>query len=159
MMAAPEATNTSGGADAEFAVFYRRELPVQVRRATLLLGDTHLAQDLVHDSFADVYTKWTALREPGPYLHTAVVNRCRDHARRVAMIDRRLRLLVPDAGSADEQLWDAVQQLPFNHRAVVVLRYYHRMTDAEIAATLGCRPGSVGPWLQRALKRLRKDFL
>lgn len=157
-MAAPEAAKTSPGPDAEFAAFYRRELPVQVRRATLLVGDPQSAQDLVHDAFADVFTRWDTLRDPGPYLNTVVVNRCRDHGRRAAMSERRLRLLLPDAGPEDEQLWDAVHQLPFNHRAVVVLRFYHRMTDAEIAATLGCRPGSVGPWLQRALKRLRKDL-
>ncbi len=156
--AALEATGTSRCPDAEFAAFYRRELPVQVHRATMLLGDRHLAQDLVHDSFADVFTKWDVLIEPGRYLNAVVINRCRDHGRRAAMSARRLRLLLPGARPEDEQLWDAVQRLPFNHRAVVVLRFYHRMTDAEIAATLGCRPGSVGPWLQRALKRLRKDF-
>ena len=157
MLTAPDvdATQPSG---ADFTAFYRRELPLQVRRATLLVGDPDRAQDVVHDAFADVFARWDLLREPGPYLNTAVVNRCRDHGRRAAMSARRLRLLLPDAGPADEQLWDAVQQLPFNHRAVIVLRFYHRMTDAEIAHTLGCRPGSVGPWLQRALRRLRKDF-
>jgi RNA polymerase sigma factor (sigma-70 family) len=141
-----------------FATFYRRELPGQIRRATLLVGDISTAQDLVHDAFADVFSRWGLFREPGPYLSTAVLNRCRDHGRRNAMSDRRLRLLLPDAGHDDEMLWDAVQRLPFNHRAVVVLRFYLRMTDAEIAATVDCRPGSVGPWLQRALKRLRKDL-
>ena len=116
------------------------------------------AQDLVHDAFADVFAKWDALRDPGPYLNTAVLNRCRDHGRRAAMSDRRLRLLIPDPGNEDEQLWDAVQHLSFNHRAVVVLRFYHRMTNNEIAAVLGCRTGSIGPWLQRALTQLRKDL-
>jgi len=144
--------------DTTFAAFYRRELPGQVRRATLLVGDNATAQDLVHDAFADVFARWGSVRDPGPYLNTAVLNRCRDHGRRNTMIDRRLRLLLPDVGPDDELLWDAVQRLPFHHRAVVVLRFYHGMTDAEIAATLDCRPGSVGPWLQRALKRLRKDL-
>ena len=158
MLPAADHSHEGAAEDTTFAAFYRRELPGQVRRATLLLGDNATAEDLVHDAFADVFSRWGSLRDAGPYLSTTVLNRCRDHGRRNAMRDRRLRLLLPDAGPDDELLWDAVQQLPFNHRAVVVLRFYHRMTDAEIAATLDCRTGSVGPWLQRALKRLRKDL-
>lgn len=142
----------------EFTAFYRRELAGQVRRATLLVGDVHAAQDLVHDAFAEVYARWTSLRDPGPYLNVAVVNRCRDHAKRVAIGDRKLRLLLADPAPEDETLWDAVQRLPFNHRAAIVLRFYHRMPEQEIAEALGCRPGSVGPWLQRGLKRLRKEL-
>jgi RNA polymerase sigma factor (sigma-70 family) len=158
MLPAADRSHERAAEDTTFAAFYRRELPGQVRRATLLLGDNATAQDLVHDAFADVFSRWGSLRDAGPYLSTTVLNRCRDHGRRNVMSDRRLRLLLPEAGPDDELLWDAVQQLPFNHRAVVVLRFYHRMTDAEIATTLDCRPGSVGPWLQRALRRLRKDL-
>ncbi len=152
------ATRTVGVAGRGFDELYRRELPLQVKRATLLLGDVHAAQDVVHDAFIEVYRRWDALNAPGPYLSTAVLNRCRDVARRAKTRQRRLHLLVPDAQPEDEVLWDAVQELPFNHRAVVVLRFYHRMTEAEIAATLGCRPGSVGPWLHSALRRLRKEL-
>jgi RNA polymerase sigma factor (sigma-70 family) len=66
--------------------------------------------------------------------------------------------LVPTGDAEDEHLWDALQKLPFNHRAVLVLRYYHQLTDREIATTLRCRVGSVGPWLQRGLRALRKDL-
>ena len=65
---------------------------------------------------------------------------------------------VPDAAPEDEMLWDAVQRLPYNQRAAIVLRYYHRMTEQEIAAELGCRTGSVGPWLHRGLRRLRQEL-
>lgn len=152
--ALPEPTQIVG----DFTAFYSRELNVQVRRATLLVGDPEVARDLVHDAFADVYVRWAMLREPGPYLNVAVLNRCRDHARRTARAGRRLRLLVPDAAPDDEMLWDAVQRLPFNQLAAIVLRYYHRMTELEIAAALGCRTGSVGPWLHRGLRRLREEL-
>ncbi|MGH9231621.1 MAG: RNA polymerase sigma factor [Acidimicrobiales bacterium] len=46
--------------------------------------------------------------------------------------------------------------MPFNHRAVIVLRFYHDLTEQEIAQLIGCRPGSVGPWIQRGLRKLRK---
>jgi hypothetical protein len=60
--APPEPTEIVG----DFSAFYRRELSGQVRRATLLVGDPEVARDLVHDAFADVYTRWATLREAGP---------------------------------------------------------------------------------------------
>lgn len=141
-----------------FEELYERELPIQVRRAALLVGDAEAAHDLVHDAFVEVYRRWDDLDDAGPYLARAVVNRCRDHVRRRATGARRLPLLVERGTAEDETLWDALGALPFNHRAAIVLRFYHRLPEAEIAATLGCRPGSVGPWIQRGLRRLRKDL-
>ncbi|HEY7069403.1 MAG TPA: sigma factor-like helix-turn-helix DNA-binding protein, partial [Acidimicrobiales bacterium] len=67
-------------------------------------------------------------------------------------------LLVDRGDPEDEHLWDALNQLPFNHRAALVLRYYHQLPEREIADLIGCRPGSVGPWIRRGLERLRKDL-
>jgi RNA polymerase sigma factor (sigma-70 family) len=142
----------------EFADFYELELAGQVRRAALLLGDREDARDLVHDAFVEVYRRWDELDPPGPYLSMVVLNRCRDAARRSAR-RRSASVSAPtEEPSEDEQLWDALQQLPFNHRAVLVLRFHHQLTTAEIALALGCRPGSVGPWIDRGLRQLRKDL-
>ncbi len=67
-------------------------------------------------------------------------------------------LFLPDATAPEHDLFDAVQALPFNQRAVIVLRFHYQFTEAEIAAALNCRSGSVGPWLRRGLRRLRKDL-
>lgn len=152
----PERLIPDDGRRAAFTALYERELSVQVRRATLLCGSPEVAHDLVHDAFVEVYRRWGALTEPAPYLATAVVNRCRDHARRAAARDRRLPLLLPRGDPEDEVLWDALQALPFHHRAAVVLRFYHQLPEREIALLLDCRPGSVGPWIQRGLRTLRK---
>lgn len=141
-----------------FSAFYERELAGQVRRATLLVGDDQTARDLVHDAFIDLYGRWGTLADPGPYLQVAVLNRCRDHGRRLARRRTRDELLVVRDQAPDEPLWDALQQLPFHHRAALVMHFHLRMTNDEIAAELGCRPGSVGPWIQRGLARLRKDL-
>ncbi len=152
----PPLPDTSGN----FTTFYEGELAGQVRRATLLVGDCNDARDLVHDAFVEVYRRWDDLDAPGAYLNTVVLNRCRDRARRVA---RQNRVVVETPQVAveeldDEALWTALQQLPFNHRAALVLRFHHQMTTAEIAAALGCQPGSVGPWIERGLRQLRKDL-
>jgi RNA polymerase sigma factor (sigma-70 family) len=92
-------------------------------------------------------------------LRRAVVNACWSWHRR----DRRERALLRRAAAgageatgleADEML-DAVDALPFRQRAVVVLRYYHDLPERDIAAALGCRPGTVKSLASRALNTLR----
>jgi RNA polymerase sigma factor (sigma-70 family) len=140
-----------------FADFYRLELSRQVRRAALLTGSAELAHDLVHDAFVEIYRRWDQIDQPGPYLNRAVLNRCRDAGRARTRRDRVLSTLVADDTAWDrEPIADLLDGLPFNQRAVVVLRFYVGLGNAEIADVLGCRPGSVGPWLDRALKQLRK---
>ncbi len=143
----------------DFAGFYEREVARQVRRAGLLLGSREAAHDVVHEAFVAVYQRWGRIMEPGPYLERSVLNGCRDLVRRERT--RARRSSEPpgsDLPAVDAPLHDALAKLPFNHRAAVVLRFYHQLTEAEIADRLGCRPGSVGPWIQRGLRRLRREL-
>jgi len=141
-----------------FAAFYALEHASQVRRAALLLGSDNAAHDVVHDAMVEVLLRWTTLELPGGYLNRAVLNGCRDAARRLAVRQRAPNRLafVGSPGGEPEVLDDVLAELPFNHRAAVVLRYFHGLSTAEIAAALGCAPGSVGVWIDRALKRMRE---
>lgn len=145
-------------ASAAFADFYRGEVDGQVRRAALLVGSAETANDVVHDAFVEIYRRWDDIAEPGPYLNRAVLNRCRDVARRKRRHERLLPRLVAVDGVAlqPDSIADVLDVLPFNQRAVIVLRFYVGMTNVEIAQVLRCPPGSVGPWIDRALKHLRK---
>lgn len=145
---------------ADFTAFYRAEAPGQIRRAALLTGSDEAANDVVHDALAAMYRRWDEIAEPGPYLNRAVLNGCRDRGRR-SVVQRRLvdRLRAGRNDDAERDvLTDVLGHLPFNHRAAVVLRYYAGYTTEEIAAALGCAPGSVGPWIDRALRRLREEL-
>lgn len=145
--------------ESEFSSFYEAELVCQVRHATLILGSRAAAQDVVHEAFVEVFRSWNRIVEPGPYLQTEVVNRCRDVMRRERVARRHQHLLVsPDVPEVDAPLYDALAQLPFNHRAAVVLRFYLQLGEAEIADRLGCAHGSVGPWIRRGLDRLSKEL-
>ena len=53
-------------------------------------------------------------------------------------------------------LWDVVQTLPRKARAVVVLRYYEELSEAETAAVLGISVGTVKSQTSRALATLRE---
>lgn len=157
-----EATVALGSAPGEaFTAFYRAELDRQVRRAFLLVAVNEVAKDVVHDAFVAVYRRWGDLANPGAYLNRAVLNGCRDVGRRRAREVRTLpRLATSDGGGGgpgtDGSLDDVLGGLPFNQRAAVVLRFYAQLTTAEIAECLGCPPGSVGPWISRALQTMRK---
>jgi RNA polymerase sigma factor (sigma-70 family) len=144
--------------DSTFTDFYEREFELQVRRAFLLLGSNDDAHDVVQNAMAAIYRRWGTLENPGGYLTQAVLNGCRDAGRRRASRQRLLvrvaeRDAVEDRG---EVLDDVLAGLPFNQRAAVVLRYYASMTTQEIATALGCPAGSVGPWIDRALSKMRK---
>jgi len=140
-----------------FGDFYRLELDAQVRRAVLLLGSNASANDVVHDAFIEVFRRWDTLEDPGPYLHTTVLNGCRGlHRKRSRHLRLLPRFVDRDAPDPDEHLDDLLAALPFNQRAAVVLRFYGGLTTEEIALELGCAAGSVGPWINRALATLRK---
>ena len=138
--------------------FYDREFEIQIRRAGLLLDSADEAHDVVQSAFVSVYRRWGAIENPGGYLSQAVLNGCRDVGRRRASQRRLLARLADsnDVAGPDTVLDDVLRSLPFNQRAVIVLRYYAGLTTDEIAGQLGCAPGSVGPWIDRGLAKMRK---
>ena len=74
---------------------------------------------------------------------------------------------LPDHGHGDaldatyavrDDMWRRLAMLPKRQRAVLVLRYYEQLADAEIAEVLGCSSGTVRGYAHRALARLRVDL-
>jgi len=55
-----------------------------------------------------------------------------------------------------DELFDVLAALPDRQRAAVVLRYCHDLDENQIADALGCRPGTVGSLLHRAIAQLRE---
>ena len=72
---------------------------------------------------------------------------------------------IPDSPAADatgdSDLHDVVQRavdrLPRQMRAAVMLRFYDDMTEPEVAAALGVSVGTVKSTVARAVAKLRKD--
>lgn len=135
---------------------YRRAHPGAVRLALALVDVPATAEDLVQDAFAQVWLRWDRLDNPEAYLRTCIVNLCRRELRRRRV---RRRPLPPPAVPIDgvgRELLDVVRSLPPRRRAVVVLRYYGDLSEAQIASTLGMRPGTVKATLHQALAQLRE---
>lgn len=154
-----EAVSELDGSAVGFEAFYVEQLPLQVRRAFLLVGSNELANDIVHDAMIGVFRRWGLVRDPVAYLSAAVLNGCRDSGRRRSRQDRlvtRIAANPPNLTDPHDVLDDVLAALPFQQRAAVVLRYFEQRSTAEIAAALDCPPGSVGPWIDRALTKMRK---
>ena len=135
---------------------YRAAHADMVRLAFLLTGSQELAQDLVQDAFVRVHRAWSRVREPKAYLRRAVVNACNSHHRRVFRARRVPQEREPVATLQADEISDALAKLSPRQRTAIVLRYWHDCSETEIAEAIGCRPGTVGSLLHRALAELRE---
>ncbi len=149
----------------DFAEFVRVALPGLMRYGHALTGNPHDAADLVQTVLEKVGARWSKIsqqcEEPRAYIRKAMANTHVSKWRRT----RRETLLaefpdVPAVESPDrlenEPLWQALRGLPPRQRAVVVLRYYEGLSEAEIAETLGVSAGTVKSQASKALASLRR---
>lgn len=142
-----------------FGELYNAEFARLVRLATLLTGRPEAARDVVQDAFVKLHVRWATVRNPGAYVQRSVVNGSRSHHRRAARDAARARAAAATADVAGpldvDHTFATLAVLSHRERAIVVLKFYEQRSEAEIADLVGCRPGSVGPTLQRALAKLR----
>jgi RNA polymerase sigma-70 factor (sigma-E family) len=139
-----------------FAEFYRAQHEPMLRLAYLLTQSRAIAEELVQDSFIRVQPRWATLDEPAAYLRRAVTNACYSYHRRRHLEEAVAHEPSGPAAPEHDEMWDALARLAPRRRAVLVLRYYLDLSEAEIADALGCRPGTVKSMGHRALADLRK---
>lgn len=155
----PKSRDDAGAGDGlSFSGLYRDRHAEMVRLAYLLTSSTEVAQDVVQDSFVRLHAHWSSVLDPVAYLRRSVVNACHSHHRRVFR-QRRALAARPRAqlvGLDADEIGDALARLPRRQRAALVLRFYHDLSEAETAAVLGCRPGTVGSLVFRGLAQLRE---
>lgn len=149
--------------DDGFAAFVAAESARLGRVALLLTGDPVAAEDIVQTSLVRVLERWprvSRMDNPGGYATRIVVNEARGQhrrARRDLSAAGRVEAFgdPADAWSQRADLSVAVLSLPPRQRAVIVLRFYLDLSEREVAATLGCRPGTVKSQTSKALAKLR----
>jgi RNA polymerase sigma-70 factor (sigma-E family) len=135
---------------------YRREYDPLVRLAFTIVGDNAAAEEIVQEAFARTVDRWRRIDNPGGYVRTCVVNLARKELRRRGRRAPPTAEPIADLRPRDEQVVRAVQALPPRRRAVVALRFYEDLTEAQIAETLGIRRGTVKATLHQALEQLRR---
>jgi RNA polymerase sigma-70 factor (sigma-E family) len=153
--------------DADFAAYLAARQASLLRTAYLLTGNRHDAEDVVQVAFAKLYLSWDKVRDRGSidgYVRRILVNehnsiwrrawKWRESSQDHTTFDEPVHDAYDDGrGSA---LWDVVQTLPRKARAVVVLRYYEELSEAETADALGISVGTVKSQTSRALATLRE---
>ena len=157
----------SARSDEEFRDFMRGRWPAMVRLAYGLTGDLGHAEDVAQAAFARAYASWSRVArtgDPDAYVRRIVINENkqpvpqapggrepgrRGAGRTGAAAD------TADALGDSEALLRALRRLGPRQRAVIVLRYWMDMSEAETAAALNCSVGTVKSQASRALATLR----
>lgn len=146
---------------------YLRHAEYFGRLAFLLTDSSELAQDIVQEAFARLAGRVRHIRDPlamRAYVRTTIVNLALNHYRARESERTYLRRWghthaesfapVADVESRHD-LVEALRSLSPRQRAVVVLRYYGDLPEAEIADALHCPIGTVKSTLSRALSAMR----
>jgi RNA polymerase sigma factor (sigma-70 family) len=152
-------------ASADFDGFCRTEYPRLVGAMSLYLRDPQEAEDVAQEALVRACRRWrrvSRLDSPGGWTYRCAVNLARSSMRR-RLVRRRVepRLVERDHGADDAEasaLRMLVHDLPDTQRAVVVARFFLRLTVAETADVLGLSEDSVRGHAKRALQSLRTAY-
>ncbi|MEV8372298.1 SigE family RNA polymerase sigma factor [Kribbella sp. NPDC056861] len=152
-----------------FDEWTRAGLPTLLRFATVLCGSGDLAGDVVQEVAIKAHRHWdrvAAAANPEAYLRKMVVNEYLSWRRKWSRFVPRPEIFTAEtvADHADQQadrdeLIAELAKLPRRQRAVLVLRYFGGLTDAEIADLLGCSGSTVRAHASRALATLRIELV
>ena len=150
--------------DAEdFRQFTAARSAALLRTAYLLTGDRGHAEDLVQSALTKAYRHWGKVRRSGvpeAYVRRILVNERNSRWRRER--SREVVGDVPDRPGVDEaqayadrdEIWQALQAMSPRTRAVLVLRYWEDLSEAQTAGLLGCTVGTVKSQASRGLRKL-----
>jgi len=151
----------------EFGQFMTARWAGLVRLAYGLTGDRWLAEDVAQAALASAYAAWWRVRradDPDAYVRRILINTSNSRFRRRRVAEQaHAPGELPDAAVADPSelvgersaLLAALRELPARQRAIVLLRYWDDLSDVQVAAIVGCSPGTVRSQASRALAKLR----
>jgi len=145
--------------------FIRLRAPSLYRYCRLIAGNEHEAADLLQDSLIRAGLHWSKVKaadNPDAYVRAIVVRMHLNTLRRWRR-EHTVAALPEHAGTpldlpfidGDADVWQALRELAPRQRAVVVLRFYEHLTEAEIAESLGITIGTVKSQLSRAIATMR----
>lgn len=150
--------------EASFESFVAARSRHLLHAAHLLTGDRHRAEDLLQTALTRAYLRWDRIDSDDPegYVRRTMINAHTDWWRKKPWREQATEELperpVADAASSHAErdaVLAALATLSGRQRAVVVLRYYEGLSEAEIAAALGCSTGTVKSAASRAMAKLR----
>ncbi|GAA4710054.1 SigE family RNA polymerase sigma factor [Phytohabitans rumicis] len=146
--------------------------PSLSRTAYLLTGDHQHAEDLLQQALTKTAAHWRRVLaggNPEGYVRRVMVNERTSRWRRRRYLEvsgpaaDEVLAAGPPSGPSDEAesavrrigLRRALAALPPRQRAVIVLRFFEDLTEAQTAELMGCSTGTVKSQTHAALNRLR----
>ena len=149
--------------DAEFVEFARAASARLVHAAFLMTGDHHLAEDAAQTALVRTYASWSRIRDDDAYGYARriLVNHLVDGWRRpireypTEEVPEQRRDDVADEVATRRWLTAILGALSPRERAIVVLRYYFDLPEAQVARELAISVGTVKSTSSRALEKLR----
>ena len=163
----PVARPYTPGVHEDFDRLYQATYPRVVRTVAGIVGSLEAAQDCAQDAFMRAYHAWGDWRGDVPAeawlyriaVNTAISHRRRERIRALPSLLRRLGAPPPEPDPADRAASRAVlpelRRLPPRQSAALIFRYYHGLTNREIAASLGVSERTVGQRIADGLRTLR----
>jgi len=152
--------------DEEFADFVGARWASLYRLAYLLTASPMGAEDLLQTTLEKAYMRWARIGQmeyAEAYVRRMLANSLVSSRRRAWIGEQPYGDLPETVGESAELpvldrslLWPLVCALPAGQRAVIVLRYYEDLTEAQIADVLGCAPGTVKSQSSAAIGALRR---
>ena len=150
----------------DFRSYVAARSPALLRTAYMLTGNRADAEDLLQTALAKTYLAWDRIREREAvdgYVRRVMVNTQTSWWRRRKVDEYPTGELPERPGGRDhtadldlhDALWTALADLPKRQRAMVVLRFYEDLSEAETAAVMGVSVGTVKSTTSRALAKLR----
>jgi RNA polymerase sigma-70 factor (sigma-E family) len=157
------------GADDGFVEFVSARWSRLFRLAYLLTGDRTNAEDLLQSAMERTYARWgrvSRMDAPEAYVRKLMTNVVISARRRPSWRHEWLRddfperpLPSPDSDVVDHAvLWPLVCALPERQRAVIVLRFYEDLSEADTADVLGCAVGTIKSQSHVAMRALRRGL-
>ncbi|GCD44287.1 MULTISPECIES: SigE family RNA polymerase sigma factor [Streptomyces] len=170
-MTTPVCTSASRAAVfPSFSSYVRARGPVLLRTARSLTANPSDAEDLLQTALTKTFVAWERIedhRALDGYVRRALLNTRTSQWRKRKVDEFACEEIpepdpvpAPDPAEAQvlrDAMWRAVLRLPARQRAMVVLRYYEDLSEAQTAEVLGVSVGTVKSAVSRALAKLRED--
>ncbi len=167
-------TECIAGNEAAIEMFVHQYETGVFRLALSIVGDPAEANEVMQETFIAALRSLPAYQDKKSFkawLYTIALNHSRSHLRKRKVLER-LRMTLnnifqveterqvspEDAiiqSEKEAQIWNALNQLDERYRIVVVLRYFHELSIAEISEILSVNEGTIHSRLHNAREKLR----
>jgi RNA polymerase sigma-70 factor (ECF subfamily) len=167
-------TECIAGNQAAIEILVRQYEAGIFRLALSILGDPAEANEVMQETFLSALRALPSYREKQSlkaWLYTIALNHSRSHIRK-RKVSERLKTALTSIFRAEAQkqtspedavlqnekeaaIWRSLNQLDERHRVVVILRYFHEFSIAEISEILSVKEGTIHSRLHTAREKLR----